>query len=561
MANAVSALRSRPELARGNNALTRGQWDLARVAFERALRVEETPEALEALGTAAWWLDDAVAVFDARERAYRLYHRRGDRRSAGRVATALAGDYFHFRGEAAVAQGWYQRADRLLTGLPPGPEHGWLRLWQGDLTLKLGDDPARAQALAAEASAIGRALGDINIEMTALALEGLSLVIAGELPEGMPRLDEATTAAVSGEMTDSLAIGLACCYLVTACDRIRDFARAAQWCHRVQEFCARTRFTVLDAVCRAEYGTVLMWHGAWAEAEEKLESAIRQLQVARPAMQMDGLIRLAHLRRQQGRLDEAAALLQDTDGHPHATLGRAALALDRAEPASAAHLAQRFLRQTPALNRIDRVGALDVLVRALTALGRRTEAQAALEQLEEIAALFATEPVRATARAAAGLVAAAKGDYDDAVHALEDAVALFGRSGVPFEVARCRVELARALGSRGEREAAEAELSQAILALERLGAQRHAAAATALRRDLKTLAGTPAAVGAPAARLTRRELEVLRLLAHGLSNQKIAARLVVSEFTIKRHVSNLLGKLDLPSRAAAAAHAAREGLA
>jgi DNA-binding NarL/FixJ family response regulator len=54
---------------------------------------------------------------------------------------------------------------------------------------------------------------------------------------------------------------------------------------------------------------------------------------------------------------------------------------------------------------------------------------------------------------------------------------------------------------------------------------------------------------------------VLQLMAQGMSNRKIAKRLIVSEFTIKRHVANVLAKLGLPSRAAAAAHAAREGLA
>jgi DNA-binding NarL/FixJ family response regulator len=61
-------------------------------------------------------------------------------------------------------------------------------------------------------------------------------------------------------------------------------------------------------------------------------------------------------------------------------------------------------------------------------------------------------------------------------------------------------------------------------------------------------------------RLTRREVEVLRLIAEGLSNKRIGRRLLVSEFTVKRHVGNILTKLDLPSRAAAAAFATRRGL-
>jgi DNA-binding NarL/FixJ family response regulator len=72
-----------------------------------------------------------------------------------------------------------------------------------------------------------------------------------------------------------------------------------------------------------------------------------------------------------------------------------------------------------------------------------------------------------------------------------------------------------------------------------------------------------AASGAEAAPLpgvTRRERDVLGLLAEGLTNRQIAAELVVSEHTVHRHVANILRKLDLPSRTAAAAHAIRSGL-
>jgi ATP/maltotriose-dependent transcriptional regulator MalT len=60
--------------------------------------------------------------------------------------------------------------------------------------------------------------------------------------------------------------------------------------------------------------------------------------------------------------------------------------------------------------------------------------------------------------------------------------------------------------------------------------------------------------------LTRRELEVLRLIARGMSNQEVAASLVISEHTVHRHVSNVLGKLGVSSRTAAVAQAARLGL-
>src|SRR4029079_17137853 len=98
----------------GNEALARGDWQAAKLAFEREVQEAESPEALEGLGLAAWWLDHADVVFSARERAYRAYLERGDQVGAARVAVWLGWDTGAFRGEQAVASGWLQRAGRLL---------------------------------------------------------------------------------------------------------------------------------------------------------------------------------------------------------------------------------------------------------------------------------------------------------------------------------------------------------------------------------------------------------------------------------------------------------------
>ncbi|MBI4271747.1 MAG: hypothetical protein HY615_15535 [Candidatus Rokubacteria bacterium] len=360
-------------------------------------------------------------------------------------------------------------------------------------------------------------------------------------------------------MTSPVAIGLSCCYLLHACERVRDFDRAAQWCHRVREFCERTRFNFLLAVCRIQYAGVLAWRGAWAEAEQELLAAVRHFGADRPVLRREGLVRLADLRRQQGRFEEAAALLTEVEVHPLAVLGQAALALDRSEPAAAARLAQRFLRRVPAANRTDRLAALDVLLRARIALGQVREARGVLDELRETDVAVATDPLKAGVLVAEGIVAEAEGARDRAREALEDAIDLLAQSGGSFEVARCRVELARVLAALGHAAEADAALREACLVFEQLGAAAHAAAATALRRDLAAAPRAPDRDPA-LARLTRREVDVLRLLAQGLSNRAIAARLIVSEFTVKRHVANLLAKLEVPSRAAAAARAARHGL-
>jgi NarL family two-component system response regulator LiaR len=61
--------------------------------------------------------------------------------------------------------------------------------------------------------------------------------------------------------------------------------------------------------------------------------------------------------------------------------------------------------------------------------------------------------------------------------------------------------------------------------------------------------------------LTERELDVLRLVAQGMSNREIADELVISEGTVRTHVSNILGKLHLASRTQATLYALREGIA
>lgn len=206
----------------GNDALARGAWGEARADFESALRTRETAEALEGLGIAAWWLDDAAVVFDARERAYRLYVERDDRAGAARVAVWLAWDCWAFRGENAVASGWLQRARRWLDGEPEGPELAWLECREGALALLEEGDPDRAYAHATEAVRVAHSVRSIDLEMLGRAVQGLALVTSGAVAEGMRALDEVNAAIVAGELHDLVAIGLSCCYMIAACDRVRD---------------------------------------------------------------------------------------------------------------------------------------------------------------------------------------------------------------------------------------------------------------------------------------------------------------------------------------------------
>jgi hypothetical protein len=223
----------------GQAALERGDWQGAKQAFELSLHQGDDPEALEGLGLAAWWLDLADVVFDARERAYRGYLEQDDRAAAARVAVWLAWDTAAFRGEQAVASGWLQRARRLLEGHPDAPENAWLALRAGVFALLDDGDPEEAEKLAGEAVRIGQRLRAVDYEMVGRALHGFARVAGGHVADGLRELDEVNAGVLAGEMTDRVLIGLACCYLIAACERIQDFDRAAQWCDRLKAWCAK----------------------------------------------------------------------------------------------------------------------------------------------------------------------------------------------------------------------------------------------------------------------------------------------------------------------------------
>src|SRR5262245_32108800 len=432
----------------GDEALARGAWTEAREAFEAALAVQETPESLEGLGTAAWWLDVADLVFDSRERAYRLYLANGNRPAAARVAGWLGWDYWAFRGENAVANGWLQRARRLLEKEPACAERAWLELREGALALFEDGDPDRAHRQASEGIAIAQAAGAIDLEMLGRAVQGLALVSSGAIAEGMRALDEVNAAVVGGELHDLVAIGLSCCYLIAACDRVRDYDRALQWCARLKVFCERWGLRPLFAVCRTQYASICMWRGTWLEAEEELTAATSELAASRPAMTADGLVRLAELRRRQGRLVEAAEMFDQAGSHGLALLGRAQLALDKDDTAGAAELAARYLRRVPAHNRTARAEGLEVLVRASVATGDLAGARTALAELSAIATLLATAPLRDSASVAAACLAFGERQVEQAQRHFEDAVDLFLKCGAPYELARARIDLARTLAAR-----------------------------------------------------------------------------------------------------------------
>ena len=512
-------------VGRGAEALSRAAWSEARSLFEAALAFGESVKALEGLGVAARWQMDGPAALAAHERAYRLAREAGDEAASARLALELTFDCGQFRG-GAEASGWLERAGQLLVRLPPLPEHALHAYLRANGALNGEHDPAAARALAAEGVAAARAAQAVDYELVCHALEGLALVALGAVTAGMRALDAAATAAVVGEVESVRVVEVICCHLIDACQRVRDLERAGEWCRRVEEISARYEDAEMFATCRTHHADLLVWRGEWQEAEETLKQACRDLGGV-PRKVMEGLVRLAELRRRQGRADQAEALLAQAEGHRAALLVRAALALDRRDASMAVTEAKRFLRRVGEADRFERVAALELLVRAQLELGEAEAAASAVEELERAAAEVGTAPLRAAALLA-------RGRLEGSVELFEDAADLYAECGARYEAAQARLELARALRAAGRDTEAESVEARAGEALADLGAP------------------VPDG-GRERSLLTRRERQVLRLLAAGAANDAIAAELVLSVRTVERHVENIYGKIGVSGRTARAA--------
>ena len=532
----------------GEEALAGCDWEAAKAEFETALSEDpDDPRALDGLGMALFWLGDWRGARTARERAYVEHRRRADACRAADAALYVATDH-RIAGEQAAWAGWLTRGERCLEGVGLCAERGTIELERA----KTAQEPDLAEEHARRALEIARELRHADLEISALSQLGLAFVDAGRWEEGMALLDEAMAVAMGGEARDAFAIGDTCCQMLVACDQIADLKRASEWCRLVIEFTERHNYTPLYAWCRSIYAGVLVATGEWTRAERELVAALRTYDsVGGIGSRVMALARLAELRLRQGRPEEAERLLEDCQQNPLALAPVARLRLLRGEPAIAAAMVQRRLAALPE-DSPEAAPLLDVLVDIHLVQGSHEGAAGAVERLRRLAQRFRRDNLRALAELASGDVALACAD-GAAVGRLEEALDLFVRLGMPFEEAEARLSLARAFADAGS-ELAREEARAALAIFERLGATRRADEAAALLRSL----GAPGrSADRRAVELTKRELEVLSLLAEGFSNADIAERLVISEKTAGHHVSHIFRKLGLRNRAEAAAYALR----
>ncbi len=531
----------------GYAALRVGDSATARRVFDSVLVSAKSGAALEGSARTSYLDREYAAAVELWASGYEAYRREGDGIGAIRIARTLAYMYLSILGDRAVMQGWFARAVSLLAEEGPCPETGWVWLNQG----MFESDRHRKEQFYRDALSRARTTGDASLEFATLAYLGASLVHEDRVDEGMLLLDEALAAVAGRDVDDFTVVQEIFCQLFAACEYVHDVDRADQWIRVGTDIAARRNLPAVAAFCQTHYGGLLTAAGRWREADLALTDAVRLWGLSHSSLRPGALVRLAELRVRQGRLEEAEQLLSDLDGDVEAARPSAIIHLERGEPDLAIDVLTRALGEVDPAS----VAAgllLAGLVDAHLARGNDVEAAAAVDRLVGCAREHPGSYLRATAALARGRLCLAQTTGDPRA-CLREALVGFAEARAPLEVAQARFELARALAGE-EPNVALAEARAAHEGFERLPASRQADAAAALMRSLGSRPGpNPRTSGL----LTKREAEVLDLLGHGLTNPEIAERLYISRKTVEHHVSRLLAKLGLRSRAEAAVFATR----
>jgi DNA-binding CsgD family transcriptional regulator len=344
--------------------------------------------------------------------------------------------------------------------------------------------------------------------------------------------------------------GLLYCSVIEACRQVYELRRASEWTVALTRWCEQqSSMVAFTGICLVHRSEILQFHGAWPDALTEANRACERSARADRKPPGAALYQQAEIHRLRGEHAKAAAAYREASHlgfEPQPGLALLRLAQGRADAAQAA--LRRILIATS--DRLRRVRVLPAYAEILLAAGEAEEARAVAHELAAVAESFDSDILRAAAAHAEGAVALREGDARAALGPLRRAFELWSRLEAPYEAARARVLIADAARLLRDAEAAALELEAARSSFAELGA----------RVDLERLQPTRRAAASKPRPLTARELEVLRLIAAGSTNKAIAAELRLSERTVDRHVSNILVKLQVPSRTAATAHAYAHGL-
>lgn len=533
------------ELLVAREAYDRGDWAdaLQGLRGKGGLGADDTL----ALATSAYLMGNVDEAIRALQGGYQDMIKNGDSLGAVRFGFWLA-LILNVRGDVAIGTGWVARGQRLLENEPAElPERAYLLIHNFFQYLERGD-VATAFETAGRVVELARRFGNDDLVALGLMCQGRVRIYSGQVREGLAVLDEAMVGISAGEASPIIA-GMVYCSMIEACQEVSDFSRAASWTSALTRWCdTQPGLVPYTGQCSLHRGQIMRLHGAYDEALGEFARAQRRYRLeGTTAPAALALTEQGDVLRIQGKLDEAEdCYRQSAELGYEPQPGLALCWLARGRTPAAVSAMRRLLAETQ--GPVGRSRMLPGGVHVMVAAALIDEAREHADELAEIASLFGNPAVRAMAAYARATVELASGQVVEALGQARESTRLWSDIGAPYEAARARVLVARALRELGDEDSATGELAVAGRAFAEVGAAPAA-------QEVDKLLGRARPGG-----LTEREIEVLSLVAEGKSNYEIARVLVLSQKTVERHLSNIFSKLDVSSRTAAAAYAHDHGL-
>ncbi len=545
------ALATKPSEAmlRARDLYNHRAWKGAYEAFSCVDR-EQTlgAEDLERLALSAYLTGRDDEYLGALDRAHRAFIDADDCLRASRCAF-WCGLRLMLRGEVGPSNGWFARAQRLLERQEPEcVEQGYLLVAAAQQHANSGDFEA-ALSLAARSTEFGERFEEADLVALARHVLGRCLIEQGDAARGLVLLDEVMLSVTGGELSP-IVTGLIYCSVIEGCQQVYAFARACEWTSSLAHWCEeQPELVAFRGVCLVHRAEIMQMRGAWRNALTEAQRACERCREAgnKPAV-AGGYYQLGELHRLYGdytAAEESYRTACDWGLDPQPGLALLRLAQGRIDAATTALTRVLGITEDPLL----RVRLLPAYVEVLLAAGEVARAKDASAELEKIATELTTSApsvIAAMAASTRGAVELAEGDASAALVSLRLAWRTWQEIDAPYLAARARVLVGLACRALQDDEGSRMELEAAHAIFEQLGAVPDLERV----RELLRHGGSSDAHG-----LTARELQVLRLVAAGKKNKVIAAELYLSERTIDRHVSSILDKLNVCSRAAATGYA------
>ncbi|MFJ3908244.1 transcriptional regulator [Streptomyces vinaceus] len=462
-------------LERARNAAADGAWTEAYEGYLAAR--EETgglgPAELAEFAGVAYAAGHLDVTIETWERLHEQLARVGEDNGAAGAAVRVAMHLLFDTALMAPVRGWLRRAERLLDPAAETPAHAWFaavrtyeRFLSGDLDAAR-DWAERAIGAGSHTDPAAAALGRVA--------QARLVILDGDVERGLELLDDAGTAAMSGDL-DALSTGVVYCELVCALQGLAQYDLAEQWTEAMERWARTNAIGSLHGRCRVHRAEILRLRGQCAGAEQQVLLACDEL---RPYLRRElgwPLTELGRIRLRRGDLSGAeeallAAHRLGWDPEPGLSLVRlAARDIDTADASIREALARPLpvpSKELPPTTGLRRAPLLDAQVRIALARGDVKTARDAARELAEVAVRFESSALAAAAVRARGEVLLAEGDATAASELFADAVRAWSELGAPYETAECRLRLADAHGVLGnlraqalERETARAELER-----------------------------------------------------------------------------------------------------